>query len=625
MRVRTRLQAESLELRSLLSTANPAALAGLNSMMATPAVMSGANPLAMASSPQGFTPAQIRAAYGFDGITGDGTGQTIAIVDAYSNQNLTLDLDTFDRQFGLTSTGQSIYGLYGASSNFLTQVNQSGGNSLPRANAGWALEQSLDVEWAHAIAPGAKILLVEANSGSLGDLLAAVDYARHQPGVSTVSMSWGSSEFANETAYDNIFTTPAGHNGVTFVAASGDDGGLFGPDWPAVSTNVLSVGGTTLSTQANGSYASETGWFNSGGGISAFEPEPTYQFSAQTTGARTTPDVAYNADPNTGFAVYDSTGFQGQSGWIQVGGTSAGAPQWAGLVALANQSLSKGTLDGASQTLPDLYSLASTPSASSFFHGVTTGNNFYYAATPGYNAVTGLGSPIASAIVQAAAGSSGVVASAPAVHAAQHAATVFVRARDIPNPVVNTPVLAAPVTVAQPTPVFVVIVTAVHTPAIPLPTPVAPVLHSTPLVTPSQVSPGQSMVSFSSYESERHPARSEREPRIIDPAEWSIEVQRPMRLPAYERLDSDSPLFNTPRLSPALWRALLSLDAVCEVEDSDAPMACEPQAPALMIIVEDQAASTAEAALAAALAVVIWGAWEWRLKNSERRRWLPNL
>jgi hypothetical protein len=621
-----RLEAESLELRSLLSTANPAALAALNSMTAMPAVASGAKPLAMAASPQGFTPAQIRAAYGFDGITGDGAGQTIAIVDAYSSQNLTIDLDTFDKQFGLTSTGQSLYGLYGSASNFLTQVNQYGGNPLPRVNAGWALEESLDVEWAHAIAPGAKILLVEANSGSISNLLAAIDYARHQPGVSTVSMSWGTSEFSNETAYDNIFTTPAGHNGVTFVAASGDDGGLFGPDWPATSMNVLSVGGTTLNTQTNGGYGSETGWLYSGGGVSAFEPEPAYQLSAQNTGARTTPDVAYNADPNTGFAVYDSTAYQGQSGWSQVGGTSAGAPQWASLVALANQSLAKGTLDGVSQTLPDLYYLASTPSASSFFHGVTTGNNLAFAATPGYNAVTGLGSPSASALVRAAAGGSGVVASAPLARLTPHAAVVLARPRDIAVPVTNnTPVLAAPVTIAQPNPVFVVIVTALHTPAIPVPPPPPPVVHSASLVAPSQVSPGQSLFSAWSYESEHNPIHAEREPGIIGPAEWSIKVLRPITLPAEELLDSDSNRFGSPRLSSALWRAILSIDALCDSEDHEAPVACEPQALALMITVEDQTVSTSEAALAAALAVVIWGAWEWRCRNSERRRWLPNI
>ena len=142
--------------------------------------------------------------------------------------------------------------------------------------------------------------------------------------------------------------------------------------------------------------------------------EPAYQLSSQRTGARTTPDVAYNADPNTGFAVFDSTPYQGQSGWFQLGGTSAGAPQWAAIVALANQSLAKGSLDGASQVLPRLYSLASSTSASSFFHDVTTGNNSRWLVTSGYDGVTGLGSPIASAIVASTSSSTGVVAAAAA-------------------------------------------------------------------------------------------------------------------------------------------------------------------------------------------------------------------
>src|SRR5206468_2022041 len=131
--------------------------------------------------------------------------------------------------------------------------------TLPAASVSWGLETSLDVEWAHAIAPGAKILLVEANSSSLTDLLAAVNYARNQPGVSVVSMSWGAGEWSGESAYDSTFTTPAGHAGVTFVASSGDSGSAGAPEWPSVSPNVLAVGGTQLSVDASGNYVSETG------------------------------------------------------------------------------------------------------------------------------------------------------------------------------------------------------------------------------------------------------------------------------------------------------------------------------------------------------------------------------
>ena len=270
-----------------------------------------AAPLATSSSPQGYTPAQIAQAYGFNQITfdggtlkGNGAGQTIAIVDAYVDPNIASDLAKFDSQFGLAAPAS------------FTQYVQQGATT----NAGWALETALDVEWAHAIAPGANIVLVEANNSSLSSLLSAVNYARDLSSVSVVSMSWGASEFSSESAYDSYFTTPAGHSGITFVASSGDGGA--GTTWPSVSPNVLAVGGTTLSTTASGNYVNETAWSDSGGGVSSFETEPSYQTSVESTGKRTTPDVAYDANPNTGFAVYDSVAYAGQSGWFEVGGTA---------------------------------------------------------------------------------------------------------------------------------------------------------------------------------------------------------------------------------------------------------------------------------------------------------------
>jgi hypothetical protein len=229
-------------------------------------------------------------------------------------------------------------------------------------------------------------VLVEANSADLGDLLAAVDAARNVPGVVAVSMSWGAGaagiDPAAQAAIDqSVFTTPANHTGITFVAAAGDDGGLGGSLWPAASPNVLSVGGTTLTA------AGETAWAGSGAG-------PV--------------DVAYNADPATGFAVYSSVDDGGQSGWFQVGGTSAGAPQWSALIAIADQGrqlAGAGTpdnwsLDGASQTLPLLFGLAADPAAyARDFNDITAGANAQGAAGPGYDPVTGLGSPSAGHLV----------------------------------------------------------------------------------------------------------------------------------------------------------------------------------------------------------------------------------
>ena len=173
---------------------------------------------------------------------------------------------------------------------------------LPAPDANWALEISLDVEWAHAIAPKANILLVEATSNSVADLFAAAGFAANQSGVVVVSMSFGSNEFSGESSFDNTFTTPAGHAGVTFVASSGDNGAPV--SYPSVSPNVLSVGGTTLHLDSSGNLTSagETGWSGSGGGISTQESQPSYQNGVVTQSTtRTNPDVAYDADPNTGF------------------------------------------------------------------------------------------------------------------------------------------------------------------------------------------------------------------------------------------------------------------------------------------------------------------------------------
>jgi len=382
---------ESLESRQLLSASADTVIKPLLDI----------KPLATGSTVSGYSPQQIRSAYGFDqvsinGVTGDGSGQTIAIIAAYDDPNIASDLHTFDAKFGLTDPA-------------FQKVSQTGGSTSGlRTDAGWSAEISLDVEWAHAMAPKAKILLVEANSDSLGNLMSAVDYARHVPDVSVVSMSWGGSEFWGETSYDNIFTTPAGHQGVTFVAASGDDGSWWGPSWPASSPNVLAVGGTRLNTSSTGAYAGETGWRGSGGGISQLEPTPLYQVGVQNTGGRTTPDVSYNADPNTGFAVYDSVSYYGSSGWSVFGGTSAGAPQWAALVAVANQARVAnhlGTLDGSTGTLPMLYSIYHDPTAyAADFNDITMGSSGWLRSHGGYDGVTGVGTPKVSALIKSLAG-----------------------------------------------------------------------------------------------------------------------------------------------------------------------------------------------------------------------------
>jgi len=321
-------------------------------------------------------------------ITGNGQGQTIAIIDAYYDPNISSDLGTFDAQYGLSAP---------------PTFTQSVTPGLRQDNAGWALETSLDVEWAHAIAPAASILLVESQA-DLPDLLNAVTYATQQSGVSVVSMSWGTSEFNGETANDSVFTTPASHiggsglaGGITFVASSGDSGTT---EYPSASPNVLAVGGTTLNVTKQGGYGSESGWNGSGGGYSTVESEPSYQTNALSasglkSGQRTTTDVSWDANPATGVSVYDSVRYDGQAGWFTVGGTSVGAPSWAGLIAIADQGLAINGVGSLSNAQSSLYQLPSSD-----FHNITTGSNGSNAG-PGYNLATGIGTPIANQLVPA--------------------------------------------------------------------------------------------------------------------------------------------------------------------------------------------------------------------------------
>src|SRR5712691_3460673 len=212
------------------------------------------------TGPRGMSPSATRHAYGFDLILNQGAGQVIGIVDAYDDPNIESDLGVFNSTFNLP--------LCTSSNGCFSKVYAQG--SKPSSNAGWALEISLDVEWAHAIAPQAKIVLVEAASSSFTNLMQAVDVAV-QNGASAVSMSFGGGEFSGETSYDTHFAV----NGVTFTASSGDSGN--GVEYPAASPDVVGVGGTTLTTGTGGSYISETAWSGSGGGQSSVENEPPYQ------------------------------------------------------------------------------------------------------------------------------------------------------------------------------------------------------------------------------------------------------------------------------------------------------------------------------------------------------------
>ena len=315
-------------------------------------------------APTGLTPTQIRKAYNLPTTGGSGT---IAIIDAFDCPSVLSDLTTFSSQFSLPAPNAT---------NFEKHVMKQ-----PTAvDSGWALEISLDVQWAHAIAPKAKILLVEAQSNSLGNLSAAISYAASRADVVAVSMSWGGAEFLGQSSLNSLFTS---NHGVVFFASTGDAGA--GVIWPSTSSNVVAVGGTTLSLNPDGTVASETAWSGSGGGISAYESEPQYQITYNipvANGKRCVPDVSYDSNPATGFPVYDSTAYGGQTGWFQVGGTSDAAPQWAAIHSL-----------GLSVSSNNLYQDAKW-SSSTYFRDITSGSNGAYSAAPGYDLVTGLGSPI---------------------------------------------------------------------------------------------------------------------------------------------------------------------------------------------------------------------------------------
>lgn len=254
-----------------------------------------------------------------------GGSKVIAIVDAFDDPNAATDLAIFSSQFGLPAANFS-------------KVFASGVKPPQDPTGGWELEASLDIEWAHAMAPSAKIVLVEAASNSLSNLLAAETVAANlvaAAGGGEVSNSWGGGEFSGETTLDARFIK----SGVVFFASTGDSPGT---EWPSVSPNVVAAGGTTISRNPSTlAFITERPWDEAGSGRSMFESIPTYQTSiASVVGSsRGVPDVSFDANPETGAWVFDSTpvggstnGCCGVRGWWIVGGTSLAAPALAGVV-----------------------------------------------------------------------------------------------------------------------------------------------------------------------------------------------------------------------------------------------------------------------------------------------------
>lgn len=328
------------------------------------------------SSVVGYTPSQIRTAYGLNKIPQlDGTGITVGIIDAYVNPNLLADFQFFDAKFNIGNpTALTIYNM---------------ATGIP-TNQGWGLEQATDTQMIHAILPKAKIYQIVAKTSNLTDLIAAVQKAVSL-NVNVISMSFGSAEFPTQTIYDNYLSA----NNICFLGSSGDTGGIC--SWPSTSSKVLSVGGSSLQLNANGSRISETGWSGSGGGSSAYVALPSFQAGVISGTKRQTPDVSMCADPNFGVAVYDSFGYENQSGWFEIGGTSVSCALWAGVVGLMQQQrnmLNKALLN-TNQLQTCLYQYIYSQNKTTLYpldiFEILTGQAGTFQAGPGYNNVCGLG------------------------------------------------------------------------------------------------------------------------------------------------------------------------------------------------------------------------------------------
>jgi subtilase family serine protease len=392
------------------------------------------NPADLTGQYRLYMPRQLRHAYGIDQVPialhNFGAGETICIVDAFEQPFIQSDLEVFDQTFGLPPADFQV-------------IDLANGNGW--IDPDWSVEESLDVQQAHAIAPRASIILVEAVDNYSSSLLNAVDVCV-ESGASVVSMSWGlpfevppqncdpfDPNCYPGDAYESYhFQVP----NVAFVASSGDNGiDLFG--FPANTPYTFSVGGTSINLDMYGNRipqpgapAGEAGWsdgvsIGSGGGLSQVFVQPDFQTGLKTYGARAVPDVALNAALDSAVPVFDSVDFYvGEPGWLLVGGTSVAAPEWAGILALANagrsQKLSAVNIqdqngnfiqaslmnmvyaiaEGAPSSFNDLVSgcpyFAFTPAPPLFYTGTLQN---YFCAHSGYDYVTGLGTPNANVLI----------------------------------------------------------------------------------------------------------------------------------------------------------------------------------------------------------------------------------
>lgn len=385
----------------------------------------GVMPAATSTISVVYTPAQIRAAYNLPLISSTtlanlGAGQTIYIVDAYSHPNVVKDLNTFSSQFGLPTCAQitvsaASTSLPAASTNtcqiavIYATSNGTMTTTAPAYNSGWAQEIALDTQWAHAIAPLARIVLIEAQSSALSNLDGAIILA-NKFGAGSVSMSFAAAEgsWVNQSSYStSLFST----SGMSYFAATGDSGTQV--NWPAVIAGVVGVGGTSLNYTST--TRSETTWSGTGGGISAYVTMPSYQTALMTAGYtiagerssgtkyRAVGDVSMDADPYTGVYVAFTARTASTTSWYAFGGTSLPTPMWAAAVTTANASRAANIYRTLSAPHVRLYgTLTSLGNYASIFYDITSGSNgrcsSCYAGT-NYDAPTGLGTPVGGSLI----------------------------------------------------------------------------------------------------------------------------------------------------------------------------------------------------------------------------------
>jgi hypothetical protein len=324
--------------------------------------------------PSGFGPTDLQSAYQLPSAS-RGSGQTVAIVDAYDNPQAEADLAAYRAQYGLPpcTTANGCF----------AKVNQSGTAApLPPQDPGWGLEISLDLDMVSAACPNCHILLVEANSNDLNDLGASVNTAVRS-GADAVSNSYAANEFSGEKRFEKFYD----HDGVAITVSAGDFG--YAAMFPAASRFVTAVGGTSLTTADNARGWDEAAWQGTGSGCSAYIAKPSWQRDPDCP-MRMVADVSAVADPATGVAVYDTFGF---GGWQVVGGTSVGAPLIAATYALNGHAKTFGPADLYRKATPsqfyDVTSGTNVPGQMSS----TCGGDYLCTGLPGYDGPTGLGTP----------------------------------------------------------------------------------------------------------------------------------------------------------------------------------------------------------------------------------------